>query len=70
MINIANTFLELREQRHAADYDHLAEFSKQEVLDLVDAARAAVTDLSRLGANESDSLARFLALTSLKTGIR
>lgn len=70
MVDVAEAFLELREKRHAADYDHLADFSKEAVLNLVDSARGAVTALERAQAAESATLARFLVLASLKTSIR
>lgn len=70
VVDLADGFLELRDQRHAADYDHLADFTKEGVLNLVDTARAGVVALEQLQADGSDSLARFLVLTSLKTRIR
>ncbi len=70
MVDLADGFLDLREERHAADYDQLADFSKTSVLNLVDTARAAVRSLSVLQAEGSQALARFLVLISLKTNIR
>lgn len=70
MVDVAEAFLELREKRHAADYDHLADFSKEAVLNLVDSAREAVTALAWAQAAGSVTLARFLVLASLKTSIR
>lgn len=70
MVDVAEAFLELREKRHAADYDHLTDFSKEAVLNLVDSARSAVKSLEQSEAAGSATLARFVVLASLKTSIR
>lgn len=70
IVDLAEALLELREKRHAADYDHLADFSKEAVLNLVDSARSAVMSLEQAQAAGSATLARFLTLVSLKTAIR
>ncbi len=36
LIAVAETFVELQEARHAADYDRSLRFTRQEVLDLID----------------------------------
>lgn len=70
VVDLADAFLELREKRHAADYDHLADFSKEGVLNLVDSARTAIDRLQELQSADSPALARFLVAASLKTAIR
>lgn len=39
------TFVEMQEQRHAADYDPSETYYRDEVMQLIDATQRAVTDL-------------------------
>ena len=70
VLTVADAVLELREQRHAADYDHLADFTKAGVLTLIDTARDAVRTIDDLRARRSPALHAYLALAALKTGNR
>lgn len=70
VVDIADALLELRVQRHAADYDHMADFTKPGVLSLIDMARDAVEKLDDLQTAQSPALKRLLTLVALRTGIR
>ena len=41
-------FVDLQEARHEADYDTMRQFSRREVLDLVDRAEQAFVDWNRV----------------------
>lgn len=65
---VASSFVTLQEQREAADYDHVADFSKPVTLALVRRARAAVAEIS--AQKETDDFRSFFGLVSLQTTIR
>ncbi len=44
IVRVAETFVDLQEARHQADYDTARSFTRQEVLDLVDRAERAFAD--------------------------
>lgn len=64
---VAAVFCDLQEARHAADYDHLAPFTKAAVLQHVQDARQAI---QKLAAANSDDLQAFYALAALRTQLR
>ena len=68
--NVADAVVVLQEQRHLADYDHLADFTKAGVLSLVDQARTSIETLDALQAAAEVDLRRFLALIALNTSPR
>jgi len=48
LLTIADTFKQLQQQRHQADYDHGAEFTKEEVLGVIQLSTAAIEIIMRL----------------------
>lgn len=68
LVDIAEALLTLQEARHLADYDHLAELTKADVLQAVDAARDAIGKLAAL-AGGSD-LQRFFSLLALRQALK
>ena len=44
LVAVAETFVDLQQARHEADYDIMRRFNRNEVLDLADRAQAAMTD--------------------------
>ena len=44
LINVAEAFVDLQQARHDADYNMAQQFSRQDVLDLIDQADQAVAD--------------------------
>jgi uncharacterized protein (UPF0332 family) len=44
LMSVAKAFIDLQEQRHAADYDTQREFDRVTALDLVDSAQSAFAD--------------------------
>jgi len=64
---IANSFVDLQEQREDADYDHLADFTKPDVLALVARAKSAIEFIDQdVDAND---LRAFFGLIALRTSI-
>lgn len=62
---IARTFVDLQDARHAADYDHLAEFPKATARRHIESAESA---LSLLATNTADpAMGRFLALLAFSS---
>lgn len=68
LADVAETVLSLQEARHLADYDHLVDFTKTEVLQVVDAARDAVSKLRSL-AGTSD-VQRFFSILALRQSLK
>lgn len=64
-VDIAPAFLTLLESRHDADYDHLAEFSRPQVLGLVNLARDAIRKLRTAGGSPAHEL--FVVHLALRT---
>ncbi|MCY4327718.1 MAG: hypothetical protein OXC53_09050 [Rhodobacteraceae bacterium] len=48
LIAVAETFVQLQEARHAADYDRSLRFTRQEVLDLIDLTEQAFQDWKQI----------------------
>lgn len=70
VIDIADWFLQLLDERHKADYDHMADFSKAATQSLVDLAYDAVEKIEKLSTAASRELAAFMALIALQSSIR
>lgn len=68
LVDVADALLSLQEARHRADYDHLADFTKVDVLQSVDTARDAVTKVSQLAG--SVDLQRFVSLLALRPALK
>lgn len=64
---MANAFIDLQEQRHAADYDHLTPFPKASVLAAIQDAETAMQKLDGAPASQRETL---FTLISLKTSLR
>ena len=62
--DVANAFIDLQEQRHAADYDHFTPFPKASVLAAVQDAETAMQKLDNASPLEREV---FLSLLSLRT---
>jgi hypothetical protein len=65
--DLANTFIDLQERRHLADYDHLTPFPKQSVVLDVDNAEDAITKLTNASDQERET---FFTLLAFKSGVR
>lgn len=65
-VNVAESFCDLQEARHRADYDHLAPFAKATVLAHVEDARKAVAEVE--AADHQDRQA-FFVLLALRTNL-
>ena len=63
IVQFANAFVSAQEQRHTADYDPNAKFTRAEVIAFIDGAELATTDYKK--APRSDKLA-FAVLVLLK----
>jgi hypothetical protein len=63
IIQFANVFIQLQEQRHTADYDPHARFARAEVIGLIDSVECAIFDYKT--APRPDKLA-FAVLVLLK----
>jgi hypothetical protein len=61
--DVASMFCDLQEARHRADYDHLASFTKDDVVEHVRDAKAAIGDLAAAPADQRQA---FFALVSLR----
>jgi len=59
----ANIFISMQEQRHTADYDPIARFTRAEVIAMIDGVEQAISDYRR--ATRADKLA-FAVLVLLK----
>jgi hypothetical protein len=68
LVDVADAALLLQEQRHAADYDHLADFTKVGALQAVDTARDALSKLADL--QGTVDLQRFLSLLALRQTLK
>ena len=64
---VANIFLDLQEQRHAVDYDHLAQVSKPSAVAAIGDAEEAIVRLNRAGQRDREA---FFSLIALKTTIK
>lgn len=64
VVDVADSFCDLQEARHRADYDHLALFPKATASALVLDARRSITRLDGASAQERDALFSLLALRS------
>lgn len=64
----AAAFIELQEQREAADYDHGADFTRSETLALVNRAEAAVAAVQAL--DSEPDFAAFCGLVALRVTLR
>ena len=65
--DVAATFCDLQEARHRADYDHLALFPEDDLLEYVGDAEAAIWDLATEPASQRQA---FFALVSLRASLR
>ena len=61
LAKVAETFVELQDARHEADYDHARGWTKQEALDLVRRAEEAFAAWGRARGNQ-DACAYLVAL--------
>jgi uncharacterized protein (UPF0332 family) len=68
LTDIATAFSDLMQARHDADYNHLAQFSRPEVLTLIDSANDAVQKLDSL--QGGPDFQRFAALAAVYTRLR
>lgn len=65
LVHVAETFVDLQQRRHEADYDHSAAFSKTDVINSVAQARSACRSLTQSrGGQEFEAL---MALATLAT---
>lgn len=62
IVGCAETFVRLQQQRHAADYDPLARFTRTEVILAVDEADKAVRDLRSSGRADRRAFAVLIRL--------
>lgn len=60
--NFAAAFVSLQELRHRADYDPLHSFTKSEVLNFVDTARSAVSDIEKVNLRDRRAFAVWILL--------
>lgn len=60
--NFAAAFVILQELRHRADYDPLNNFTKSEVLNLVETARSAVSEVNKVGLRDRRAFAAWILL--------
>lgn len=65
LVHVAETFVDLQQRRHDADYDHSAAFSKTDVVNSVAQARAACRDLTL--SRDGQEFEAFMALATLGT---
>ena len=65
--DVAHALVDLQERRHAADYDHLAAFSKASVLNAIQDAADAIEKLRMASRRDREA---FFTLLALKTGLR
>lgn len=70
LVDVASAYVELREARHEADYDHLAAFNKPRTLNLVDLARDAVEKLALARDGDPEAFQSFVTLLALRTTVR
>jgi hypothetical protein len=63
-VGISDTFCDLQEARHRADYDHTARFSKATTLAHIAEARRAIADLEVAGARDRQGFATLAAFRS------
>lgn len=64
---IGQTFVELQERRHIADYDPEPRFGRAETIDLIDQARTAVARIGSLSPDNRLRLATQLTTTRKRT---
>ena len=68
LTNMADAFLMLQEQRHKADYDHLAPFSQTLVLSHISDAKLAIANLRQLcGSHDGQA---FFVLVAMQKALR
>jgi hypothetical protein len=67
IVGVATAFSSLRLQRHEADYDHLASFSKTKALAAIQDAERGIQELAAATPEQREA---FVALLCLKTTIR
>lgn len=61
-VDVADSFCDLQEARHQADYDHLASFSKATANSLVAEARFAIAAIESASADEREAFFALLAI--------
>ncbi len=68
LVSVAEAFLRLQQQRHRADYDHLAAFSQSLVLSHIGLAKLAIANIRQLcGSHDGQA---FFVLVAMQKALR